>query len=132
HVETSQRIVDCVLGALAKALPDEAPAASQGSMNNLAIGGTRADGTPWAYYETLAGGEGASRGHGGASGVHTHMTNTQNTPIEVLEQNYPFVVERTSIRRGSGGRGRFAGGDGVVREARVLERARGTPRAARR
>src|SRR5581483_12140077 len=123
NVETSQRIVDCVLGALAKALPDEIPAASQGTMNNLAMGGTRADGSPWAYYETLAGGEGASRGHAGVSGVHTHMTNTQNTPIEVLEQAYPLVVERTSLRRGSGGAGAFAGGDGIVREVRVLERA---------
>lgn len=132
NVETSQRIVDCVLGALAKALPDVTPAASQGSMNNLAMGGVRADGTPWAYYETLAGGEGASRGHAGVSGVHTHMTNTQNTPIEVLEQAYPFVVERTSIRRGSGGAGRFEGGDGVVRELRVLERAEATLLAERR
>ncbi len=132
NVETSQRIVDCVLGALAKALPDLAPAASQGSMNNLAMGGVRADGTPWAYYETLAGGEGASRGHAGVSGVHTHMTNTQNTPIEVLEQSYPLVVERTTIRRGSGGAGRFAGGDGVVRELRSLERAEASLLAERR
>jgi len=132
NVETSQRIVDCVLGALAKALPDEIPAASQGSMNNLAMGGLRADGTAWAYYETLAGGEGASRGHVGVSGVHTHMTNTQNTPIEVLEQAYPLVVARTSLRRGSGGAGAFAGGDGIVREVRVLERAEATLLAERR
>jgi N-methylhydantoinase B/oxoprolinase/acetone carboxylase alpha subunit len=132
NVETSQRIVDAVLGALAKALPDLGPAASQGTMNNLAMGGTRADGTSWAYYETLAGGEGASRGHRGVSGVHTHMTNTQNTPIEVLEQSYPFVVERTSLRRGSGGDGRFPGGDGVVREVRVLERAHASLLADRR
>lgn len=101
-------------------------------MNNLAMGGVRADGTSWAYYETLAGGEGASLGHAGVSGVHTHMTNTQNTPIEVLEQAYPLVVERTSLRRGSGGGGAFAGGDGVVRELRVLERAEATLLADRR
>jgi N-methylhydantoinase B/oxoprolinase/acetone carboxylase alpha subunit len=127
NVETSQRIVDTVLGALAKALPGETPAASQGTMNNLAIGGAS-----WAYYETLAGGEGASRGHHGVSGVHTHMTNTQNTPIEVLEQTYPLVVERTSLRRGSGGEGRFRGGDGVVRELRLLEKADATLLADRR
>jgi N-methylhydantoinase B/oxoprolinase/acetone carboxylase alpha subunit len=132
NVETSQRIVDVVLGALAQALPGEIPAASQGSMNNLAIGGLGRDGVAYAYYETLAGGEGASLGHAGASGVHTHMTNTQNTPIEVLEQAYPFVVERTSIRRGSGGDGRFRGGDGVVREVRVLAAATATLLAERR
>ncbi|HZU97983.1 MAG TPA: hydantoinase B/oxoprolinase family protein, partial [Planctomycetota bacterium] len=132
NVETSQRIVDVVLGALAKALPGVIPAASQGSMNNLAVGGVRRSGASWAYYETLAGGEGASSGHAGVSGVHTHMTNTQNTPIEVLEQSYPFVVEETRLRRGSGGKGRFAGGDGVVREVRVLESAEATLLADRR
>ncbi|MCP6768789.1 hydantoinase B/oxoprolinase family protein, partial [Klebsiella pneumoniae] len=89
-------------------------------MNNVAIGGTGRDGRAYAYYETLAGGEGASRGHAGTSGVHTHMTNTMNTPVEALEQAYPFVVRRTSLRRGSGGAGQFAGGDGVVRELAVV------------
>jgi N-methylhydantoinase B len=132
NVETSQRIVDVVFGALAQALPDEIPAASQGTMNNLAVGGLARDGRPYAYYETLAGGEGAARGHAGTSGVHTHMTNTLNTPVESLEQAYPFVVERTSLRRGSGGAGRFAGGDGVVRELGMLAPAEVTLLADRR
>ncbi len=119
NVETSQRLTDCILGALAQALPDRIPAASCGSMNNVLIGGEdhrpgRA-GEPFTYYETIAGGAGAARGVHGASGAHTHMTNTLNTPAEELERAYPFRLERYAIREGSGGAGRWRGGDGVVR-----------------
>ncbi len=120
NVETSQRIVDVALRALAQALPERIPAASQGTMNNLTIGGQRADGTPYAYYETIAGGMGAGPDRDGLSGVHTHMTNTLNTPIEALEMAYPFRLVRYALRGGSGGAGRFRGGDGVVREYEVL------------
>lgn len=115
NVETSQRIVDAVLGALAEALPERIPAASQGTMNNVTVGGIRADGLPFAYYETIAGGMGASAEGAGLSGVHVHMTNTLNTPIEALEATFPFRVDEYAMRRGSGGRGRHAGGDGLVR-----------------
>jgi len=121
NVETSQRIVDVVLGALAKALPGEVPAASQGTMNNVAIGGFDAErGRAFSYYETIAGGAGAGPRGDGASAVHTHMTNTWNTPVEVLEAYYPLRVERYAIRRRSGGAGRHAGGEGIVRELRFL------------
>ncbi|WP_045219290.1 hydantoinase B/oxoprolinase family protein [Desulfonatronum thioautotrophicum] len=117
NVETSQRIVDVILGALAQALPDVIPAASQGTMNNVSIGGfdPRRQ-RPFAYYETLAGGMGASRHVPGASAVHAHMTNTLNTPVEALEYAYPFLVREYSVRRGSGGAGKMPGGDGLVRE----------------
>ena len=117
NVETSQRIVDALLGALAEALPGRIPAASSGSMNNVAIGGRNGE---FAYYETLAGGMGGRPGLPGLSGVHTHMTNTLNTPVEALEQAYPLRVEYYRIRRGSGGNGRFPGGDGLVRAYRFL------------
>ncbi len=117
NVETSQRIVDVVLGALAKALPDTIPAASQGTMNNLAVGGTDPrTGKRFAYYETIGGGMGAWAGGNGESAVHSHMTNTMNTPVEALEHSYPFLVRRYAIRRGSGGKGVYRGGDGIVRE----------------
>ena len=115
NVETSQRIVDVLLGALAQALPDLVPAASQGTMNNIAMG-SRAGATPWDYYETLGGGTGASALGAGISAVHSHMTNTLNTPIESLELHYPLTVVRYEIRRRSGGEGRERGGDGIVRE----------------
>lgn len=115
NVETSQRIVDAVLGALAQALPDRVPAAGQGTMNNLTIGGMRPDGTPFAYYETIAGGMGAAPEGEGLDGVHVHMTNTLNTPVEALEQAYPFEVTTYELRQGTGGRGRHHGGEGVVR-----------------
>jgi len=115
NVETSQRIVDVLLRALAGAAPDRVPAASAGSMNNLALGGAG-----FAYYETLAGGAGAGPHGPGLSAVHTHMTNTMNTPIEALEAYYPLRVRRYAVRRGSGGRGRHRGGDGVVREIELL------------
>ncbi len=115
NVETSQRIVDTVLGALARALPDLIPAAGQGTMNNLTIGGTHSDGSAFAYYETIGGGMGASSSAEGLSGVHVHMTNTLNTPIEALEETYPFRVVAYRLRAGSGGAGQQRGGDGLVR-----------------
>jgi N-methylhydantoinase B len=118
NVETSQRIVDVVLAALAQVLPDRIPAASQGTMNNVTVGGWL-DG-PFAYYETLAGGAGAGPGWHGASAVQIHMTNTRNTPIEALERAAPVRVEEYSIRHGSGGAGRFSGGDGLTRTYHFL------------
>lgn len=121
NVETSMRIVDVVCGALAQALPERIPAASQGTMNNLALGRLGADG--WDYYETTAGGMGAGPSADGANARHSHMTNTLNTPVEVIERHYPLRVERYAIRRGSGGAGRLRGGDGVLRRYRFLEPA---------
>lgn len=118
NVETSMRIVDAVCGALASVLPDRIPAAGQGTMNNLAMGRKGAQG--WDYYETLAGGHGAARGSNGRAARHSHMTNTLNTPVEVLERHYPLRIERYAVRRGSGGAGQWRGGDGVVREYRFL------------
>ena len=119
NVETSTRIVDVVMGALAQAIPRGIPAASHGSMNNVAMGSRR--GTAWDYYETLGGGMGAGPLGGGLSAVQTHMTNTRNTPVESLEMHFPLRVRRYGIRRGSGGRGRFPGGDGLFREFEFLE-----------
>ncbi|MEE4299475.1 MAG: hydantoinase B/oxoprolinase family protein [Pseudomonadales bacterium] len=121
NVETSMRIVDLVLRALALALPERIPAAAQGSMNNVAMGARGA--RRWDYYETLAGGHGAHAGGPGLSARHAHMTNTLNTPVESLEAHYPLRVERYALRRGSGGRGRHHGGDGVERSYRFLEDA---------
>ena len=121
NVETSQRIVDVLLGALAKALPGKIPAASQGTMNNITLGGVdNRTGHPFAYYETMGGGCGAGEGIDGGSGVHSHMTNTLNTPIEALEYSYPFRIIAYGIRHGSGGRGKRNGGDGMVREIELL------------
>ncbi len=122
NVETSMRIVDVLLGALASALPDRIPAASQGTMNNVAMGRHGADGR-WDYYETIAGGTGAHANGAGVSGVQSHMTNTLNTPIESLETHYPLRVRRYQLARGSGGRGYHSGGDGIVREFEFLEPA---------
>ena len=121
NVETSQRIVDVILAALAEALPGRIPAASQGTMNNVAIGGfdPRAK-KPFTYYETLAGGAGADASGPGQSAVHSHMTNTLNTPVEALEYAYPLRVTRYAIRHGSGGGGKNPGGDGLVREIEAL------------
>ena len=117
NVETSQRITDVALGALALALPDRIPAASSGTMNNITIGGyDSARGRPYAYYETICGGAGAGPQRDGRSGVHTHMTNTMNTPLEALPLAYPFTVDRYELRPGTGGAGAHRGGDGVVRE----------------
>ncbi len=121
NVETSQRIVDTVLGAFAQALPDQIPAASLGTMNNLTVGGRNPEnGSPFAYYETVGGGAGASPIGDGLSGVHVHMTNTLNTPVEALEYTYPFRVRRYALRQGSGGAGQHQGGDGLVRELEFL------------
>ena len=120
NVETSQRIVDTLLRALARAIPARIPAASQGTMNNFTLGGLGPDGEPFAYYETIAGGMGARATLDGLDGIHTHMTNSLNTPIEALESFYPVRVRRYALRRGSGGRGRHRGGDGVVREVELL------------
>jgi N-methylhydantoinase B len=122
NVETSQRIVDTLLRALARAIPSRIPAASQGTMNNLTLGGTdtRHGCAPFAYYETIAGGTGAGPGCDGRNATHSHMTNTLNTPVEVLEHVYPVHVHRYGLRRASGGRGKFQGGDGIVREIRML------------
>jgi N-methylhydantoinase B len=121
NVETSQRIVDVLLRALAQAIPDRIPAAASGTMNNLTIGGIDPrTGNPFTYYETIAGGMGARPGKAGVSGVHTHMTNSLNTPAEALEYAYPLRVRTYSLRPGSGGKGKFAGGDGIIREIEVL------------
>jgi len=120
-VETSQRIVDVLLRALAQAIPDRIPAAASGTMNNLTIGGIDPrSGQPFAYYETIAGGMGARPEKAGVSGVHTHMTNSLNTPAEALEYAYPLRVWQYSLRPQSGGPGKFRGGDGIVREIEVL------------
>lgn len=133
NVETSQRIVDVILGALSKALPKAVPAASQGTMNNVTIGGTDTrNGRAFAYYETLGGGMGATDKADGESAVHCHMTNTLNTPIEALEYSYPFLVTEYSIRRGTGGKGRNCGGDGIVREIELLSEAEVTVLSERR
>ncbi|MCX6565697.1 MAG: hydantoinase B/oxoprolinase family protein [Candidatus Aminicenantes bacterium] len=117
NVETSQRIVDVLLGALAKAMPGRIPAASQGTMNNIAFGGyDPVRKRSFAYYETIGGGMGASRERAGLSGVHSHMTNSLNTPLEALENYLPMRIRGYSLRAGSGGAGRNRGGDGIVRE----------------
>jgi N-methylhydantoinase B len=123
NVETSQRMVDTLFRALAKAAPSRIPAASQGTMNNLTLGGRDPrNNSPFAYYETIAGGMGARPGLDGISAVHTHMTNSWNTPVEVFEQTYPVRVRNYSIRRNSGGAGEFRGGDGIIREIELLTR----------
>ncbi len=133
NVETSQRIVDVLLKALAQAIPDRIPAAASGTMNNLTIGGIDPrTSEPFAYYETIAGGMGARPTKDGVSGVHTHMTNSLNTPAEALEYAYPVRLRRYSFRPGSGGRGLHIGGDGIVREIEVLTEAQVTLLADRR
>jgi N-methylhydantoinase B len=121
NVETSQRMVDTLFRALARAAPARIPAASQGTMNNLTLGGRDPKTKlPFAYYETIAGGMGARQGLDGISATHSHMTNSWNTPVEVLEQTYPVRVRSYSIRKNSGGSGRFRGGDGIIREIELL------------
>ncbi len=133
NVETSQRIVDVLLRALAQALPGQIPAAASGTMNNLTIGGMDPrSGEPFAYYETIAGGMGARPTKAGVSGVHTHMTNSLNTPAEALEYSYPLRVRQYSLRPGSGGDGRHRGGDGIIREIEVMTEAEVTLLADRR
>ena len=133
NVETSQRITDVLLGALAEACPERVPAASQGTMNNLTVGGhDPGRGRPYAYYETIAGGMGAGPWGDGPSAVHSHMTNTLNTPVEALEFAYPLRVRRYEVRRGSGGEGARRGGDGVRRDLELLAPARVTLLTERR
>ncbi len=133
NVETSQRIVDVVLGALAQAVPNRIPAASQGTMNNLTLGGYDAQrGRNFAYYETIAGGMGARPTQDGIDGVHTHMTNTMNTPIEALEFAYPLRIERYELRDRSGGKGKHRGGCGIRRDVRVFCDAQGAILSERR
>jgi N-methylhydantoinase B/oxoprolinase/acetone carboxylase alpha subunit len=121
NVECSQRITDVVLGALASACPDVIPAASQGTMNNVTLGGIDpASGRPFAYYETLGGGMGGRPGLPGLSAVHTHMSNTRNTPVEAIEHHLPLRVRQYAVRHGSGGAGAFPGGEGLVREYEAL------------
>ena len=133
NVETSQRIVDVLLGALAHACPGQIPAASAGTMNNLTIGGyDPSRGKDFTYYETIAGGMGARPDRDGVDAIHTHMTNTLNTPIEAIETNYPMQVTRYAVRRGTGGAGEFRGGDGVVRALRLLTDAEVTILSERR
>jgi N-methylhydantoinase B len=148
NVETSQRIVDVLLKALAQAIPERIPAAAAGTMNNLTIGGIdfrfgdsrlgdsrlgdSGTGEPFAYYETIAGGMGARPTKDGVSGVHTHMTNSLNTPAEALEYAYPIRLRQYSLRPKSGGSGLHTGGDGIVREIEVLTDAQVTLLADRR
>jgi len=133
NVETSSRLVDLVFGALAKALPDRIPAASQGTMNNVAMGHIDDEtGARWDYYETLAGGIGGGPTTAGRDAVHSHMTNTLNTPIESLEMHYPLRVHRYAVRRGSGGKGKNGGGAGIVREYEFLDQAQLTLLSERR
>ena len=133
NVETSQRITDVLLGALAQAIPDRIPAASSGTMNNLSFGGWDvARDRPFAYYETIAGGMGASCRAEGRSATHTHMTNSWNTPIEAFEHQYPLRIESYRVRKDSGGAGKHRGGDGVIREFRFLAPAEVTLLSDRR
>jgi N-methylhydantoinase B len=133
NVETSQRIVDVLLRALSQAIPDRIPAAASGTMNNLTIGGRDPhSGEPFAYYETIAGGMGARPSKDGVAGVHTHMTNSLNTPAEALEHAYPLRLHQYSLRSKSGGKGLYQGGDGIVREIEVLTDAQVTLLADRR
>ncbi len=129
NVETSQRIVDVLLEALGRALPDAIPASSQGTMNNLLIGG---EDPPFVYYETIGGGMGACPRGDGESAIHSHMTNTMNTPVEALEFAYPLMVREYRVRRGSGGKGALCGGDGIVREIELLADAEVTILSQRR
>jgi len=121
NLETSQRIVDVILGAMGRLLPERGTGACQGTMNDVAIGGVDGrTGASYSLYETIGGGHGASAVRDGADGIHSHMTNTLNTPIEALEIAYPLRVERYELRAGTGGAGRHRGGLGIRRDIRVL------------
>jgi N-methylhydantoinase B/oxoprolinase/acetone carboxylase alpha subunit len=133
NVETSQRITDVVLGALMQPLPGLIPAASQGTMNNITLGGTDSrTGRQFAYYETIGGGMGGRAGAAGISGVHTHMSNTRNTPIEAIEHYLPVRIRQYRLRKGSGGEGRYRGGEGIVREYEMLDKTSVTVLSDRR
>jgi N-methylhydantoinase B len=121
NVETSQRIVDVLLAAFAQVLPDIIPAQSQGTMNNITLGGTDPrTGAPFAYYETMGGGMGACAASDGLSGVHVHMSNSLNTPVEAIEHAIPIRIRHYALRRGSGGAGAQRGGDGIRRDIELL------------
>ncbi len=122
NVETTQRIADIVLHALSQCV-EGIPSASSGTMFNVMIGGKRKNGKYWSYYETIGGGNGAGPGHKGSSGVHSNMTNTLNTPVEVAEKEYPLFYTSYTLRRNSGGKGEFSGGDGIIRSFRLLEKS---------
>jgi N-methylhydantoinase B len=155
NVETSQRITDVVFGALAQALPHIIPAASQGTMNNVTFGGVLAAKSeeristrhsplatrhsplatrhsPFVYYETLGGGIGAGPAADGGHGMHSHMSNTRNTPVEALEYNFPLRIREYSLRHGSGGAGKYRGGDGLVRTIEFLTPVTATIMSERR
>ena len=132
NVETSQRVVDVALKALSRALPEKVPAASQGTMNNLTIGGVDRHGRSYAYYETIGGGMGASPQSNGLDGVHVHMSNTLNTPVEALEMAFPFRIINYGLRKDPGGAGKYSGGRGVVREYEFLYEALVTVLSERR
>jgi N-methylhydantoinase B len=133
NVETSQRIVDVLLKAFAKAVPERIPAASSGTMNNLTLGGAHPkDGQVFSYYETVGGGMGGCSTRDGNNGIHTHMTNSLNTPVEALEYAFPFRIRRYSLRHGTGGQGMHSGGDGIVREIELLTEADATILSDRR
>jgi len=133
NVETSQRITDVLLQAFGGALPDRIPALSQGTMNNTTMGGIDPrTGEVFAYYETVGGGMGAGPDADGLSGVHTHMSNSLNTPVEALEHAYPYRLTHYSIRRGTGGAGTHRGGDGLRRDIQLLTDARVTLLTERR
>ena len=132
NVETSQRVVDVALKALARVVPGRVPAASQGTMNNLTIGGLGIDGIPYAYYETIGGGMGASPVSDGVDGVHVHMSNTLNTPVEALEMAFPFRIIQYALAEGMGGEGKHRGGRGLVREYELLRDATVTMLSERR
>jgi len=133
NCETSQRIVDVILGALSKAIPERIPAASAGTMNNVTFGGVNPEtGAEYAYYETIGGGIGAIDGRDGPSAKHSHMTNTLNTPIEALERELPIRIDTYSVKRGSGGAGSYWGGDGIVRAFEFLGDATATVVTERR
>src|SRR5262249_43781358 len=127
NTETSQRVVDVVLGALAQAMPDRIPAASCGTMSSVALG-ARA----WTYYETIGGGCGAGPGWHGESAIQCHMTNTLNTPAEAIELQYPLRIRRFERAPNTGGHGKFTGGDGIIREIEALEDCEGTILSDRR
>ncbi len=133
NVETSQRIVDCLLGALSKAIPEKIPAASQGTMNNLTIGGIDTENLQaFAYYETMGGGTGACAKTDGENAIQSHMTNTLNTPVEAIEYEYPIRISKYAIRKNSGGKGHHTGGNGLIREFTLLNDAECTMLSERR
>ncbi len=121
NVETSQRLVDVVLGLFRQAMPGEIPASGSGTMNNITFGGTTETGEPFSYYETIAGGMGAWAEAEGLSGIHTHMTNSLNTPVEAIERDHPVRIRHYGLRQGSGGEGKYRGGEGVIREYEFLQ-----------